>query len=355
MTGELDLSTVMPGVAAAVTRASSVAVTGGPAGGVPDAVAVLASDPASMSACVTVYVAVHVVDTPGANVATGHETADRPGNASDTPTDVSVTLPVFVTTNEYETVAPASVTEAGDTDLAMAIDGVRTVVTVSASVSVTVEPLGADPVTVAVFAIDPASMFACVTVYDAVQVVEAPGASDDTGQVTAVSPGIGSFTTTDVRSTLPVFVTGNEYDTEAPAVDTDAGDADFCTSIDGAGGAGGGTQAVLSVMVVSLVAVPALLNKPVPGPPQAGAAVYVRNRNVTASEYVWLAAAAMGVAAGASVNGPAPAAEPPGGAGPEVDAAVHEAPSTSRLGANAGVSVSAPYVAAAPGLSTASE
>ena len=42
----------------------------------------------------------HVVDAPGANDATGHVTADRPGNGSDTATDDNVTLPVFVTTNE---------------------------------------------------------------------------------------------------------------------------------------------------------------------------------------------------------------------------------------------------------------
>ena len=164
-------------------------------------------------------------------------------------------------------------TEVGVTVLAMVIDGVRTAVTVSVSLSVTVEPFGAEPVTVAVFAIDPASMFAWVAVYDAVQVVETPGASDDTGHVTAVSPGSGSLTTTDVSATLPVFVTRNEYDTAAPAPDTEAGDADFWMSIDGAGGAGGGTQAALSAVVVSEVVVAARLYRPLPGPPHADAAV----------------------------------------------------------------------------------
>ena len=41
-----------------------------------------------------------VVDTVGANVDTGHDTADKPGNGSETATDVKVTLPLFVTTNE---------------------------------------------------------------------------------------------------------------------------------------------------------------------------------------------------------------------------------------------------------------
>ncbi len=50
----------------------------------------------------------HVVDAPGANVVTGHVTAgtvspvDGAVNASFTATDVRVTLPVLVTTNEYE-------------------------------------------------------------------------------------------------------------------------------------------------------------------------------------------------------------------------------------------------------------
>ena len=45
----------------------------------------------------------HVVLAPGARVVTGQVTVDRPGRASITPTDVSVTLPVFVTRNEYAT------------------------------------------------------------------------------------------------------------------------------------------------------------------------------------------------------------------------------------------------------------
>ena len=84
----------------AVTVAESLAVTSGPLGGVPDAVAVLKIEPASTSATVTVYDAVHVVDTEGANVDTGHEIADKPGNGSVTSTADNVTLPVFVTKNE---------------------------------------------------------------------------------------------------------------------------------------------------------------------------------------------------------------------------------------------------------------
>ena len=106
-----------------------------PTGGVPDAVAVFTTEPASTSACVTRYEAVHVVDAPGANDATGHVTADRPGNGSATPTEVSVTFPVFVTTNEYATASPAAATVDGTAVFTTEIDGSGTTVTVATSVS----------------------------------------------------------------------------------------------------------------------------------------------------------------------------------------------------------------------------
>ena len=102
--GNADLTTLIEGACVAVTVAESVSVTAGPLGGVPDAVAVFRIEPAFMFANVTVYDAVHVVDTEGANVDTGQLTTERPGNGSVTPTDVSVTLPLFVTKNEYATV-----------------------------------------------------------------------------------------------------------------------------------------------------------------------------------------------------------------------------------------------------------
>ena len=77
-----------------------MSVTAGPLGGAPDAVAVFTIEPAFMFAKVTVYDAVHVVDAEGANVDAGHDTTDRPGSGSVTPTDVKVTLPVFVTKKE---------------------------------------------------------------------------------------------------------------------------------------------------------------------------------------------------------------------------------------------------------------
>jgi hypothetical protein len=88
----------------AVTVSPSVSVTAGPDGGVPETVAVFVIEPASRSACVTAYVAVHVVDALGANVLAGQLIVLNPGNGSATPTEDNVTLPVFVTTNEYVTV-----------------------------------------------------------------------------------------------------------------------------------------------------------------------------------------------------------------------------------------------------------
>ncbi|MFF3443358.1 hypothetical protein [Streptosporangium sp. NPDC002721] len=75
--------------------------TGGPVGGVPDATAVFTTDPASMSACVIVYVLVHVVVACGASVVTGQLiTAGVPEPEKDvsaTLKAVSVVLPVLTT------------------------------------------------------------------------------------------------------------------------------------------------------------------------------------------------------------------------------------------------------------------
>ncbi len=89
------LSRVISGVAVIGAVTESVAVTADPVGGVPEAVAVLTTWPASTSACFSVYVAVHVVEAPGARVVTGQVTV--PTFASVTFTACRVTLPVFVT------------------------------------------------------------------------------------------------------------------------------------------------------------------------------------------------------------------------------------------------------------------
>src|SRR5579885_2237495 len=78
-------------------------------GGVPVTVAESFTLPWSRSAWVTVYVAVHVVDAPGANVVTGQVIADSdPFNDGATWVSVTVrllivTFPVFVTAKLYGT------------------------------------------------------------------------------------------------------------------------------------------------------------------------------------------------------------------------------------------------------------
>src|SRR6201991_692065 len=90
------------GAVAAVTVADDGSeVTAGPVGGVPEAVAVFVTEPASTSACVTAYVPVHEVDCPGSSVVTGQEItggAPVPENAiSVANTPVNVVFPVLVT------------------------------------------------------------------------------------------------------------------------------------------------------------------------------------------------------------------------------------------------------------------
>jgi hypothetical protein len=92
-----DLTIVIAGVRVDGMVTVAVAVTRGPLGGVPDAVAVFVTPPASTSACVVAYVAVQDSSWAGASVSVGQLTDERPGSKSVTLTEVSVTLPVFVT------------------------------------------------------------------------------------------------------------------------------------------------------------------------------------------------------------------------------------------------------------------
>ena len=80
-----------------VVTVDGLLVTGEPIGGVPVAVAVLTTEPASTSAWVIVWVAVSVTVTVGLNVLIGLPATDA--FASPTVTLVSVTLPVFLTAN----------------------------------------------------------------------------------------------------------------------------------------------------------------------------------------------------------------------------------------------------------------
>ena len=83
--------------------------TGCPVGMRAFTVAALKTPPLFRSAWVTVYVAVHVVDAPGANVVTGQVIADSdPFNDGATCVSVTVrllivTFPVFVTAKLYGT------------------------------------------------------------------------------------------------------------------------------------------------------------------------------------------------------------------------------------------------------------
>ena len=198
-------------------------VTTGPVGGVPDADAVLMTEPASTSAWVIVRVAVHVADPPGANVVDGQVIADRPGNGSVIPTEVRVTLPVLVTANENDCTSPIDA-PAGAVSVVIAADltndsvFVCTIgVVVDELFEPTVGPDGGVPVALAVFVTRPAFTSPWVMVRVAVQVVEAPGAREVDAQVIADNPGSGSVMATAVKVTLPVFVTANENVCTSPS------------------------------------------------------------------------------------------------------------------------------------------
>ena len=83
-------------------------------------------------------------------------------------------------------------------------------VVVDDGADVTAGPDGGVPVAVAVLLTDPRLTSVWVIVRVAVQVVVAPGASVVDGQVTLERPASGSLMVTEVRVTLPVFVTANE-------------------------------------------------------------------------------------------------------------------------------------------------
>ena len=98
---------VNAGAAVAVTVAVEAGeVTVAPAGVLPAAVAVSLMEPASISAWVATYVAVHVVDAPGAKDVTGQVTVTAVAGAvavSVTTIEEIVTFPVFFTTKLYAT------------------------------------------------------------------------------------------------------------------------------------------------------------------------------------------------------------------------------------------------------------
>ena len=193
---------------------ASDAVTFGPDGGFADTVAAFVRCPASTSGWVSMYVAVHVVLTPGANVVTGQSTLPTVG--SSTTMLVSVTLPVFFTMNVYGIVEFAVLPVGVPACLSSVTVVVATIGVSIAPVAVTEPPTGGVAVAVAEFSTWPASASAWVIVYVPVHVVCAPGASGVAAQVTGVI--LGSVTPTACTVTLPVFVTTKLYGIVEPAV-----------------------------------------------------------------------------------------------------------------------------------------
>src|SRR5262245_34690774 len=174
-----------------------VSVTASPDGAVPEAVPVFVIAPMSTSACVVVYVAVHVNVSPGASAVPGQLMFDSPGSGSVTATGSSVTLPAFSTTYVKVTSvfgASKSVTSA-DLLMLIACAGSAGMAASDPSATIGVSP-GDRPVALASFVMNPASTSACVVVYVAVQVSVAPGATVSDGHETVDRPGNASLTVT---------------------------------------------------------------------------------------------------------------------------------------------------------------
>ena len=87
-----------------------------------EARAVLTIEPASTSAAVTTYVAVQVAVAAGASGPAGHDTIDRPTNASLMLIERKVTLPLFVTAKRYVNVSPMLTVEEPSASLLEASD-----------------------------------------------------------------------------------------------------------------------------------------------------------------------------------------------------------------------------------------
>ena len=207
------LSTVTLGAARMIVSVESVAYTLPPDGGFAWTVAVLATWPASTSACVSAYVAVQVTWALGARLVVGHETV--PTLASETATAVTVTAPEFVTTKVYGIVDPTVAPDGVPACLSSVTDASGLIETSVESVAFTTTPVGDCAATEAVLATCPLSASAWVSVYVAVHVVCVPGASVVAGQV--IVPTTGSVTVTACRVTLPVLATTNVYGIVAPA------------------------------------------------------------------------------------------------------------------------------------------
>ncbi len=208
MVGVACLVSASAGADAMVRVAGDVAPTVAPRAVVPTTRPVVVTEPASTSACVTVYGAVQVVDAPGASVEVGQViVSGGPAGAVSGPVTSIVeseTLPVLRTRKDQVAVCPAAVAEAGLTDVVSATSGPCAVAMVTDdSFEGRCSPIGPTPVVTAVSLMLPLSRSAWVTVYVAAQVVLAAGASVVVGQDTSLSPagsdGLASRSLTPTR------------------------------------------------------------------------------------------------------------------------------------------------------------
>ena len=92
-------------------------------------------------------------------------------------------------------------------------------------------PLGGVPTTEAVLLTVALTTSVCWVLYDPVQVVEAPGARVDKGQLTLVNNG--SLTVTAVMVTLPIFLTTKLYGIFWPAAEKFVAVVDFTIESNG--------------------------------------------------------------------------------------------------------------------------
>ena len=212
----VDLTIVSLGAwtAGTVTVFEPDAGSEAPCGPFPLTDAVFIMEPPSRSDCFASLVPVQVVDSPGFREVCAQTI--NPAIGSVTVTDVTVTLPVLVTTKEYGIASLVAVNEALAVDLTTDRRGVWTpfTVTVFDATGVIVEPLGAVPATLAVFTTEPLLRSARVAVREAVHDMVAPGASVVTGHT--ISATFGSVITIDDMVTFPVFSTTNVYEITSP-------------------------------------------------------------------------------------------------------------------------------------------
>jgi hypothetical protein len=193
-----------------VTGFEALGVVGVPFGLEPTTDAVFTMVPASRSAWVTVCPAEHVVEAPGANVATGQAIPVAFG--SEIVIELNVMLPVLVTRNVYGITVPTEMTLAMVVAFTMVRAGAwpaGTVTVLDATGAIGVPlgeiPIGGVPTTEAVLTNEPASRSAWVTVWVPEHVVDRVGANVVSTQLIAGT--FGSDTAIADMATLPVLVT----------------------------------------------------------------------------------------------------------------------------------------------------